>query len=105
MKELVTRALTIALAVSIIGALFKLMHWPGANIMLIAGLGSVAICGIINALNEPENSARLIGIATCFIALGFLFVLMHWYGIAGKVMIAIALVAGIGSGFMAKNEG
>ena len=30
-------------AVVIIGALFKLMHWPGASAMLIAGLGTEAL--------------------------------------------------------------
>ncbi len=29
-------------AVVIVGALFKLMHWPGASIMLIVGLGTEA---------------------------------------------------------------
>lgn len=30
-------------AVVIVGALFKLMHWPGASIMLIVGLGTEAL--------------------------------------------------------------
>lgn len=30
-------------AVVIVGALFKLMHWPGASAMLIAGLGTEAL--------------------------------------------------------------
>lgn len=31
------------MVVSIVGALFKLMHWPGANIFLIVGMLAEAI--------------------------------------------------------------
>ncbi len=31
------------MAITIIGALFKLMHWPGANIMLTVGMLTEAI--------------------------------------------------------------
>ena len=34
---------SIAAAVVIVGALFKIMHWPGANTMLIVGLGTEAV--------------------------------------------------------------
>lgn len=34
---------SIAAAVVILGALFKIMHWQGANLMLIVGLGTEAI--------------------------------------------------------------
>jgi gliding motility-associated protein GldL len=30
-------------AVAIVGALFKIMHWPGASVFLIAGLGAEAV--------------------------------------------------------------
>ena len=36
------------MAITIIGALFKLMHWPGANIMLTVGMLTEAIA--INTL-------------------------------------------------------
>lgn len=41
-------------AVVIAGALFKIMHWPGANYMLIAGMGTEVIIFIISAF-EPQN--------------------------------------------------
>jgi len=41
-------------AVVIIGALFKLMHWPGASIMLIAGLGTEAFIFGLSAF-EPVH--------------------------------------------------
>ena len=39
-------------AVVILGALFKLMHWPGASIMLIVGLGAEAAIFALSAF-EP----------------------------------------------------
>ena len=33
----------LGMTITIIGALFKLMHWPGANIMLIIGMLTEAI--------------------------------------------------------------
>ena len=36
-------------AVVILGALFKLMHWQGASIMLIAGLGTEAFIFFVSA--------------------------------------------------------
>jgi gliding motility-associated protein GldL len=40
-------------AVVIAGALFKIMHWQGANIMLIAGMGTEVIIFFISGL-EPQ---------------------------------------------------
>jgi len=42
----------IGAAVVIIGALFKIMHWPGANAALIAGLGTEAVIFFFSAF-EP----------------------------------------------------
>lgn len=39
-------------AVVIVGALFKIMHWPGAGLMLIVGLGTEAVIFIFSAF-EP----------------------------------------------------
>jgi gliding motility-associated protein GldL len=40
-------------AIVIIGALFKLQHWPGANAMLIAGLGTEAAIFAVSAFDPP----------------------------------------------------
>src|SRR5690606_30306650 len=42
-------------AIVIIGALFKIMHWPGANAMLIAGLGTEALIFFISVF-EPIHA-------------------------------------------------
>ena len=45
-------------AVVIIGALFKIMHWPFCNEMLIAGLGTEAVLFTLSSFQlthaEPE---------------------------------------------------
>jgi hypothetical protein len=38
---------TLGIAITIIGALFKIMHWPGANALLITGLLAEAAALII----------------------------------------------------------
>ncbi|HEY1047722.1 MAG TPA: gliding motility protein GldL [Bacteroidia bacterium] len=42
-------------AIVIIGALFKIMHWPGANLMLIAGLGTEALIFFVSVF-EPIHA-------------------------------------------------
>ena len=42
-------------AVVILGALFKLQGWPGANIMLIIGLGVEALIFTLSAFDPPTN--------------------------------------------------
>ncbi len=45
----------IGASVVILGALFKLMHWPGASAMLIAGLGTEALIFFASAF-EPVGA-------------------------------------------------
>jgi len=42
-KKYLHLASCLGAAVVIIGALFKIMHWPGASIALIGGLGTEAL--------------------------------------------------------------
>ena len=37
----------LGLMILIVGALFKLMHWPGASLMLMAGFGLKALAVIL----------------------------------------------------------
>lgn len=39
----------LGMAITIVGALFKIMHWPYANVILIAGMGLEA-AGIISLI-------------------------------------------------------
>jgi gliding motility-associated protein GldL len=51
-KNIMAKAYGLGAAVVIIGALFKIMHWPGANEMLILGMGTEAVIFCISAF-EP----------------------------------------------------
>ncbi|MDR1886810.1 MAG: gliding motility protein GldL [Prevotellaceae bacterium] len=47
-KRLIAVAYGLGASVVILGALFKLMHWPGASTMLVAGMGTEAVIFIIS---------------------------------------------------------
>ena len=54
-KRVMNMAYGLGAAVVIIGALFKLMHWPFASAMLIIGLGAEAFIFAISAFDAPEK--------------------------------------------------
>lgn len=51
-KKFMAKLYGIGAAVVIVGALFKIMHWPGAGIMLTIGLGTEAVIFLFSAF-EP----------------------------------------------------
>ena len=53
-KNFMAKLYGIGAAVVIAGALFKIMHWPGANFMLIAGMGTEVIIFAVSAF-EPVH--------------------------------------------------
>src|SRR6218665_687326 len=42
-------------AIVIVGALFKIMHWPGASVALICGLGTEAVLFILFGIDIPHE--------------------------------------------------
>ncbi|MBS1634657.1 MAG: gliding motility protein GldL [Bacteroidetes bacterium] len=42
-------------SIVIVGALFKIMHWPGASVALIAGLGTEALLFVLFGLDIPHE--------------------------------------------------
>jgi gliding motility-associated protein GldL len=54
-KKVMNFAYGMGAAVVIIGALFKLMHWPGASAMLIIGLGTEAFIFGLSAFDSVEE--------------------------------------------------
>ncbi len=52
-KNFMAKLYGIGAAVVIVGALFKILHWPGADIMLIIGLGTEAIIFFFSAFEKP----------------------------------------------------
>lgn len=43
-------------SVVIIGALFKIMHWPGASVVLTAGMATEAVLFVVTAFGKPHKS-------------------------------------------------
>ncbi len=71
----------------IAGSFFKIMHWPGANVMLLLGItiASLVFLPLLFILKTKEaNSTRdkiVLGVATFFgmlISLATLFKVLHW---------------------------
>jgi gliding motility-associated protein GldL len=54
-KNFMAKLYGIGAAVVIIGALFKIQHWPGANAMLIVGLGVEAFIFFFSAFEPPHE--------------------------------------------------
>lgn len=54
-KKLMNVLYGVGAAVVIVGALFKLMHWPGASEMLIAGLGTEAVIFFLGAFEPVDD--------------------------------------------------
>ncbi len=48
----------IGMIITIIGALFKIMHWTGANVMLAVGMLSEVIAIIILIISLTKNSKQ-----------------------------------------------
>ena len=53
-KRAVGMVYSIGAAVVIVGALFKIMHWPGASTVLIAGMCTEALLFMIGCLDKPH---------------------------------------------------
>ena len=53
-KRVVGMVYSIGAAVVIVGALFKIMHWPGASTVLIAGMCTEALLFMIGCLDKPH---------------------------------------------------
>ena len=54
-KNFMSKLYGIGAAVVIIGALFKIMHWPGANLMLIVGMGTETVIFFLSAFEPPHK--------------------------------------------------
>lgn len=84
----------VSLSLTVLGGIFKIMHWPGAGILLILGYGSLSFIFFPLALRSSflGDGKKKVGLyLAAFIALfadflGALFKIMHWPG-AGWMLI------------------
>ena len=81
-------------------SIFKIMHWPGASVLLIAGACTLAIIFLPSALDilwkETHNSKKLFLYISAyfsgmFFLMGIIFKMMHWPG-ANTILTIGALI-------------
>jgi hypothetical protein len=89
MKKIMLVSGTISAALLSVGILFKFMHWPGASIMLVLGIGLASLLFLpllftLKIKEKQQSKDKLIlGIgmlAAISMSLGILFKIMHWPG-------------------------
>ena len=51
-KNFMAKLYGIGAAIVILGAMFKIMHWPGADLMIVVGMSTEAIIFLFSAI-EP----------------------------------------------------
>lgn len=91
-----------SLGVAIVGMLFKFFHLPGANILLIAGLGTFSLVGLAKAATEPDLADKIVGLCMAILAVGFLYKMMHYRG--ASIMFGLALGAGAVAALMVYRQ-
>jgi len=80
------------------GTIFKMNHYPGAGVMIIAGIGSLVLLFLPLALTNHYRSngngksllLHVVTYITCFVVFtGMLFKLMHWPHAGSMLVIAL----------------
>jgi len=94
---------TIAPSLLIIGAIFKLQHWPGAAVMIVLGsflLGAVylPVFAMVSMRDTRKREKKVnktlyvVGVITGFIFItGVLFKIMHWPGAGVSLTVSVLL--------------
>src|SRR5450755_1167645 len=54
-KNFMAKLYGIGAAIVIVGAMFKIMHWPGAGPMLVVGLSTEAVIFFFSAFEPPHE--------------------------------------------------
>ena len=78
MQKLLERALLFSLAVAILGAIFKINHFPYSNELLMSGLGSVALAAFIRYAVEGTLQGYATGFTIALTCLALLFKILHF---------------------------
>jgi hypothetical protein len=117
MTKLIKIDALVSIALLIIGTLFKLNHYPGANIILIVGAAATVLAFI---LMIGTTSVKLSGfekfnvifssLVMIVISLAFVFKLNHWPGAAkliwiGDIAIILACISFLIDTFTEKETG
>ncbi len=84
----------------ILSILFKIMHWPGANVMIMAGMGILNLLFIpsltISYYKKGHKGLALLGGISGFIYInGILFKMMHWPGASIQLVLGTLLFTAV----------
>lgn len=102
MKNTMKTSGVIAPIIIAIGSLFKIEHWPGASILLVLGFFVLSFVFLPSAIyvsykeisNRTRKWTHFMGFfGTFFVAIAFLFKIMHWPGSAIALILGFALIA------------
>lgn len=91
----------IGIGVLIVGVLFKIMHWPGANELLIIGFSSIFILYLFHFIMRKKYQL-VFGVAKLLLLLMYLgsklFTILHWpYNTVLQMVAPIVLFIVVGS--------
>ena len=83
------------------GTIFKLMHWPGANVMFMLGAVILALIYLplilAHKLKESPNNEAILHISgfvgLAFTTVGSLFKIMHWPGASIMLLVGLGTLA------------
>jgi hypothetical protein len=97
-KKALTQPLRFAIALLIAGALFKIMHWPGANVMMLVAYAVIPPLYIVRYFKKTEKKlidhVKLLLVFSWCLASAFR--VFHWpYGDIFSIVALIGLVAWI----------
>jgi hypothetical protein len=108
-RRITNQMFIVSTLISLVGLLFKIMHLPGSNIMIIISLGIIAnLSGILLFEPIPQDYSVLglnskllarykwlLGFGTIAFLIGWLFFIQHFPG--GKALLILGLIGGLSS--------
>jgi hypothetical protein len=99
MKKFIIIGTLASINIAILGAVCKVLHWPGASIFLTIGIGlfcfvffPLALIQAYRDSNRTQKPLYIVGfICTVIVFVGALFKIMHWPGAGFLLIIGIPL--------------
>jgi flagellar basal body-associated protein FliL len=100
MKKTIYISALVVVNLILVGSLFKIMHWPGAGILMTLGYVLFVVwalpASLINNYKGLGEKGRkwlsiVIYLVVCIVFIGALFKIMHWHGAAILMIFGVML--------------